>query len=174
MRGFFRFGLVLLTCSVALHLSTFIPDREPLPMELLFPLFALTAVLFFLAVRIIKGNQLFGSSIRPWREVLATVPRWVPVALSILMAYTTFNFLYSLWYLNEGLSPAIEDGRYVLHDHGQVARELSQAEYWQHRAWELRGASTHAIMFLAVSLAVLWGHLREKAQGAPNGSIHFS
>lgn len=174
MRYFFWFGLVLFACAVALHLSTFVPDREPLPMELLFPLFVFTFVLFFLAIVIIKRNKPFGSSTRPWKEILAAVPRWVPAGLIVLMSYTGFNFFYSLWHLNGNLTPEIKDGHYVLHNHGQVVRELTQAQYWQHKAWQLRGFSMHPIMFLAVSLAVIWGHLRDKVQGATNGVNRFS
>lgn len=174
MRYFFWFGIVLFACAVALHLSTFVPDREPLPMELLFPLFVFTFVLFFLAIVIIKRNKPFGTSSQSWKEIYHNVPSWVPAVLVALMAYTFFNFFFTLWHLNENHTPEIRNGRYVLHDHGQVVRELTKAQYWQHKAWQLRGFSMHPIMFLAVSLAVLWGHLREKDQGTLNGMNHFS
>jgi hypothetical protein len=94
--------------------------------------------------------------------VLEHAPKWVPYSLVALTVYTGFNFLFSLWYLNEGLTPGVVQGEYVMQEHGNVVRTLSQAEYWRHSAYQLRGMSTHITLFTAIAFGMLWSHARKE------------
>ncbi|MBL7982403.1 MAG: hypothetical protein JNL52_11420 [Flavobacteriales bacterium] len=156
------FGTALLLASMFVHASTFITDREPLPMAVVFPLTGLMFILFFIAVRVARKQDMHVNGGWSWKQVLEHAPKWTHYALAALAAYTGFNFLFSLWYLNEGLTPGVVQGQYVMQDHGNVVRTLSQAEYWRHSAYELRGMSTHIILFTAVALGMLWSHVRKE------------
>ncbi len=156
-----RLGTALLGAGVFVHASTFITTREPLPMAVVFPLTVFTLVLFFMAVRVARKEDMNWNDGWSWKQVLEHAPQWVKVALAVLFAYTGFNFIFSLWYLNEGLTPDVVQGEYVMQDHGNVVRTRSQAEYWRHSAYELRGMSTHIILFSAIALGILWSNARK-------------
>lgn len=162
MRLILGLGLLLLISCVAVHASTFVTDREPLTTGVLFlmaiPMFAL----FLKAVLVIRKNTQGVARNEIWKRAYSNVPRWLPILTVLLVAYTFFNFFYSLLVLNDGLTPSMEQGRYVMQDHGYVVREISQVEYWQHSAYQLRGMSTHLILFTALALSILWSdHRRE-------------
>jgi hypothetical protein len=158
----FLLGTILLLAAMLVHASTFITDREPLSTMVLFPLTGFMFVLFFMAVRVARKQDMRLNGGWSWKQVLEHAPKWVPYSLAALTVYTGFNFLFSLWYLNEGLTPGVVQGQYVMQDHGNVVRTLSQAEYWRHSAYELRGMSTHIILFTAVALGILWSHVRKE------------
>jgi len=52
--------------------------------------------------------------------------------------------------------PDVRDGKYVLHNHGQVIRELSENEYEWQKAYILRGFSGHWMAFYLVPAIVFW------------------
>lgn len=168
MRLILSLGLLLLISCVAVHASTFVTDREPLSTGVLFlmaiPMFAL----FLKAVLVLRNNTKGVDRNEIWKRVYSNVPRWVPILTLLLVAYTGFNFFYSLWVLNDGLTPSMEQGRYVMQDHGHVVREISQVDYWRHSAYQLRGMSTHFILFTALALGVIWSEHR-KNERMPNG-----
>jgi len=164
MRLILGLGLLLFISCVVVHASTFVTDREPLNTGVLFlmaiPMFAL----FLMAVLVLKKNNRGTIARDIWKRAYSHVPRWVPILTVLLAAYTFFNFVYSLVFLNDGLTPSIEQGLYVMQDHGHIVREISQAEYWRHSAYQLRGMSTHLIMFTVIALGILWSDHRKKMQ----------
>jgi amino acid transporter len=167
MRLILGLGFLLLISCVAVHASTFVTDREPLSIGVLFlmaiPMFAL----FLKAVLVLRKKTKGGDRNEIWKRAYSNVPRWVPILTLLILAYTGFNFFYSLLVLNDGLTPSMEQGRYVMQDHGHVVREISQVDYWRHSAYQLRGMSTHLILFTAVALGVLWSEHR-KNERMPN------
>jgi hypothetical protein len=155
-------GSLLLLITVLVHVSTFFTDREPQPTAVTIPLTGLMFVLFFKAMMVARKNQLSSPEGWSWKQALRYAPRWLPVLLVLLAAYTGFNFFYSLMVLNEGLTPDSVQGQFVLQDHDRVVRTLSQEEYWRHSAYQLRGMSTHIILFTAIAMGMLWSHTRKE------------
>ena len=80
------------------------------------------------------------------QDMLAALPHWARYAITGFFAYAFLNFAL-FFFLSEGGSSAIRDGKYVLHSHGQIIRELSEQEYELQRAYELRGFSGHWMLF---------------------------
>ncbi|MFW6163836.1 MAG: hypothetical protein ACODAJ_13785, partial [Planctomycetota bacterium] len=87
------------------------------------------------------GQQAF------WRLV-ERVPLPVTMGVVALVAYAFINFF--AFGLGAQGTPAEEDGRYYLHNHGTRLRTLSRAEYVRYRAREVRGFSGHWMLFSAI------------------------
>lgn len=108
---------------------------------LIFPLFI--PMVLLLRARGIEGRDF-------WKRFFAPMPKWIKYAFYVLGAYTLINFLLFL-YLVEGGSPDIRNGKYVLHSHGKIIRELTAEEYEMNKAYVVRGFSGHWLYFYFVS-----------------------
>ena len=97
-------------------------------------------------------------------QIRAEFPRWVVLLGAGMMAYTLINFL--LFALNtQGGSADLQDGKYVLHNHGKLIREISESEYRQCMANFARGISGHWLFFYFFSFA--WFKLRKNPDSGP-------
>jgi hypothetical protein len=66
-----------------------------------------------------------------WRALLDGAPSWAGRVLVLGWVYSALNMVV-LFVLGEGGTPEAQDGRFILHDHGRLIRELTEAEYrWQ-------------------------------------------
>jgi hypothetical protein len=100
----------------------------------------LVAIPFVLSARATIGG-------RPSLAQLGSFfPRWARILLAVVGAYAFLNFALFI-YLSGGGAPDIRDGRFVLHNHGTVIRELSEQEYHIQRAYIARGFSGHWLFF---------------------------
>ncbi len=84
-------------------------------------------------------------------------PRWLRIMSGAFFVYALVNFALFMVLSQGGGVPDQRDGKYVLHSHGKVLRELSEAEYHQQRAYEVRGSASHWMMFACAALTLLWG-----------------
>jgi hypothetical protein len=91
-----------------------------------------------------------------WRDVIALMPRWAQFMLVVFMAYAVVNFVLSFVLSEGGGTPDIWDGRYVLHIHGNLVRELSEKEYHLQLAYVLRGFSGHWMIFYLLPALYSW------------------
>lgn len=96
---------------------------------------------------------LIGKDLRS--EVLAPMPRWAKVAVIFFTAYAVINFILFIVLSTAG-APDIWDGKYVLHRHGSLIRELSEREYHLQQAYVLRGFSGHWMFFYLVPTLHSW------------------
>ena len=66
-----------------------------------------------------------------WKKIFAAMPRWASYAIKAFFAYAVINFALFI-FLSQGGVPDVRDGKYVLHSHARIIRELSESEYeWQ-------------------------------------------
>jgi len=151
---------------IVVHLLTFLPEPPRVSHLAVFPFIILLFPSFALSVRLVKEGNKDMDPRHFWKRAFESAPSWVGPGILVLLAYTGFNFFFSLLALNEGLSPAEVDGQFVLQNHGRVVRNLTEAEYLQHKGYELRGMSTHIVFFHAVSAAILWAELRRRASSS--------
>lgn len=85
-------------------------------------------------------------------EIRAAFPTWVVVLGVCICAYAVLNFaLFML--ATAGGSPSIQDGKYLLLNHGKFVRELTSGEYAAFRINEVRGFSGHWLVFYFVPFA---------------------
>jgi hypothetical protein len=88
-----------------------------------------------------------------WQALLEGAPPWAGRALQVAWIYFALNMV-ALFVLGEGGSPAVQDGRFILHSHGKLIRELTQSEY----RWQLSHVSRmfSAGWALAYTFFVVW------------------
>ena len=90
-----------------------------------------------------------------WNKIFADMPRWTGYTVKAFFAYALINFAL-FFFLSKGGTPDVRDGKYVLHDHGQVIRELSEDEYELQKAYVVRGFSGHWMAFYLVPALVFF------------------
>lgn len=80
-----------------------------------------------------------------WAEVSEQVPRWKRVLTLLIFIYAGFNFFHTI-YLNQGGQPTVEDGQYLLIEHGRTIAQLTKQEYRKHQAYVVRSFSGHWVV----------------------------
>ena len=135
--GVFAFlGLIL---SLAVHVSALlgidVSAKIPFVWLLHIGVF-LVFVPFVFASRKVLGDKPTLSHIR------TLLPSWVVAVGAFIVVYAMVNFL--LFFLRtQGGNAAIQDGHFVLLEHGRLIRELSESEYTSFRVNHVRGFSGH-------------------------------
>ncbi len=86
------------------------------------------------------------------KDIFARLPRWVTGLGISLFAYTLINFMVFTT-TSEGGTPVMENGKYLLENHGKLIRELSASEYKELMANVTRGFSGHWLLFYFFPLA---------------------
>ena len=103
-------------------------------------------VVFFPFVFIARSE--FGAK-PSFSQLRAMLPIWAAALLFGTFAYAIVNF--GLFVLHsEGGAPSESNGVFVLKNHGNVIRQLSEAEYHLQRAYVIRGFSGHWLVFYLV------------------------
>jgi hypothetical protein len=85
-------------------------------------------------------------------EIRAAFPTWVVVVGICIFAYAVLNFALFMM-ATKGGSPSVQDGQYLLLNHGKLIRELTFVEYTAFRTNEIRGFSGHWLVFYFVPFA---------------------
>ena len=75
------------------------------------------------------------------------------IFILVFFIYTPINFFLFMSETQGGVASQEGDGRYILHNKGELIRELSEAEYLGLRANELRGFSGHWLLFIGFACA---------------------
>jgi len=154
------FSVVAGIAALFIHLLTFLPEPSHIPTAVVFPLALLLIPPFAKSAMILKERNQDLDPKLFWKRAFDSAPAWVGTIVLTMLIYTFFNFFFSLLVLNEGLTPDLMDGQFVLHSHGHITRVLTEEAYFIHKDYELRGMSTHIIFFHAVAAAVLWSEIR--------------
>lgn len=94
--------------------------------------------------------------------MLKGAPPWLLYVVIGGFAYAIINFLLII---SSGIGvTSIIDGQYVLHNHGQVLKTLTEGEYHQCQAKEMRLSSGHWIVFYGIAAAVLYPSKKESME----------
>ncbi len=67
-----------------------------------------------------------------------------------------YGFINFFLFINVGGTTGIQDGQYVLQNHGQIIKVLTEQEYHHYEALETRGISGHLLIFYGIAAAVLY------------------
>ena len=145
---------VVLLLSLAAHFSTFlgIDPMEAIPgvmfiHVLIFPPFG--AAIYY-------ARKTAGSDQAHQTRVMKTSPRWLRLLTTIFGAYAVINFI-AFTVFSEGGVPQKKNGKFMLHSHGRLIREMTEAEYHKHQAYVVRGFSGHWMLFSSAALMMLVG-----------------
>jgi len=149
--------------SAAAHIATFFPPSPILESAWLLNI-ALCGV--WLPLAIIGTRRIFDivNVGEKWTLIPRHAPDWMKLIAVTFLAYAVFNFLFTMLALNQGGFPAQVDGRYVLHTYnfGVILRELTPAEYTQHRAYLVRASSGHWMFLFLLAAMASYSWLRGK------------
>ena len=89
-------------------------------------------------------------------QIATTFPRVVTILGATIFAYAIVNFMLFMAATEAG-NPTIQDGKYLLLNHGKLIREISLGEYSAFKANEVRGFSGHWLLFYYVPAAYFLG-----------------
>ena len=150
--------------SLVVHGMTFagvdVMDGFPFAWLLHLGIFAVF-VPFFLSAR-----AKYGSSADP-KLCFSESPPWAKWLALAVGAYAFVNFALFM-HFNEGGVPEIENGKFVLKNHGAVIRPLTESEYRLQNAYVARGFSGHWLVFYLVP--ALYFLTQTPARREPSGS----
>ena len=90
-----------------------------------------------------------------WKKFETGRPGWAVPAIKILGLFFFINFGVFLL-ASHAASPEIQDGAYVLSDHGRIIRTLSEAEFLRLKGGELRLFASGWMFFYFVPLMYWW------------------
>jgi hypothetical protein len=155
--GWCWIAAAVLLVSAAAHASTFL-GIDPIAMWPGVMLIHLAIFPPFFAA-LYYAPRSAGKEQRHQDNVIAAAPAWLRILAGVCFIYAFVNFGIFI-VLSEGGGPHERDGRYFIMSHGTVLRELSEAEFHQHQAYEVRGFSGHWMLFSSASLMVLVGTAR--------------
>ena len=97
-----------------------------------------------------------------WNKFFALMPIWARYAIKAFFAYALINFAL-FFFLSKGGVPEVREGKYVLHNHGDVIRELSEDEYELQKSYVVRGFSGHWMVFYLIPALYFWYRKTEPA-----------
>jgi hypothetical protein len=89
-----------------------------------------------------------------WKIIFKDKPVWLSVLAIAGLVYAFFNFMFFTF--QQTGSTDFQNGQYILHNHGQLIRTISIAEYNQFKADITRGFSGHWMAFYGFAAAVLF------------------
>lgn len=95
-----------------------------------------------------------------FKIIFRQTPNWLAIIAIGGFFYAIINFM--LFVISHHGTPDIQDGQYILHNHGQLLKTLTEQEYHHFKANEVRGFSGHWIAFYGLAAAVLFPFNRQK------------
>jgi len=110
--------------------------------------FALVLPMYAVEYSAIKNSKFFGDAI--WRGL----PKWAVRAIQIVGLLFAAHFVPFL-VQSHAASPEIINGEYVLSNHGQIVKELTESQYRWLKGSELRLFATGWLSFY-LALALYW------------------
>lgn len=100
-----------------------------------------------------------------WKAIFKGTPKLIAAISIFFFVYAMVNFLLFMAEALEG-APQIIDGKYVINNHGEIT-EISQQEYKNAKANEIRGFSGHWMAFYAVAMGILYPRKENESDSDP-------
>lgn len=95
-----------------------------------------------------------------YKIVFKQTPTWLAVLAVGGIFYAFVNFI--LFMGTQIGTPEIKEGHYILQNHGELIKTISEQEYHQYRANEIRGFSGHWIAFYGIAMAIFYPFANQK------------
>jgi hypothetical protein len=151
MRIIFYLALVGLLLSAAAHFSTYmgIDPQERFPY-----IWLLHIGIFIVWLPAVAVQGMLPRDEKGRFKPFQFAPRWMQLLTGVAFVYALVNFAVFIFLISSG-SPYKENGQYVLKDHGKLVRQITEQEYHQYRAYEVRGFSGHWMIFYLAAMTML-------------------
>ena len=94
-----------------------------------------------------------------FKIIFQQTPTWLTIIAIGGFFYAGINFI--MFMNSQHGVPEIKDGQYILSNHGQLIKTLTEQEYHHYKANEVRGFSGHWILFYGVAAAILFPFNRQ-------------
>jgi hypothetical protein len=94
-----------------------------------------------------------------FKVIFRYTPAWLTIIAIGGLYYAIVNFM--LFMFSQHGTPAINDGQFVLQNHGQLVTTLTEKEYHHYKANEVRAFSGHWIAFYGIAMAMLFPFQRQ-------------
>ena len=148
---------VLAACGLAASVFAYIGSYLGMTMDGAFRLaillhvgvFILLAPMYAVDYGAVKERSFF------WKGFSHCMPKWVVPTIKLLGVVFLVHFCLFL-IESHAASPQIKDGQYVLDNHGQIVKVLTQREYFGLKGAELRLFATGWMFFYFVPAAYWW------------------
>ena len=122
-------------------------------------------VVWIPAILKLKKNQAFnhlqkssilarGNPAASFKVVFRNTPTWLTIIALAGFFYAVINF--TLFAAGQPGVPEIQNGNYILQNHGQLIKTLTEQEYHHYKANEARGFSGHWIAFYGIGMVMLF------------------
>ena len=150
-RAFSIFALMCFFASLLVHLSTFfgIDPSKYVPWVWVLHVGIFVALAPMIVMQGMAPKKDF------WPKIYAAMPRWANHAINFFAVYAVINFALFFFLCRGGVADE-RDGKYVLHNHGHIIRELSESEYEWQKAYVMRVLSGHWMVFYLLPALVFW------------------
>lgn len=99
------------------------------------------------------------NPIKYWGAIFKGTPRWVMI---LAIACFLFGIVNGFINLSDDGVTGIIDGKYVVHNHGEIIRVLTEQEYLAAKATDLKGMVAGHILFLGMGTGILYPRNRER------------
>jgi len=164
-KAIFYFALVGWTLGLLVHLLSIFDVDVAAKAPLVWLLHVGIFIAFIPAILELKKNRelqtyqksdMFKvfSPFNTLKIISRTTPSWLTVIAVLGLFYAFVNFI--IFMKSQPYTPDIENGGYVLRNHGQIIKTLTEQEYHHYKAVTLRGFSGHWIAFYGISMALLF------------------
>ncbi len=165
LKAYYYFGWIALLSTLLFHLLTYIPSLRTSYSILIFVFGIAMFPPFIVSTK--AGKKYLRQPNSPlkniWSDYFRYTPKWLKKSFWIVVLYVFFNFFFSLFYLNEGgVTPEIIDGKYVLEYQGKIYKEITEEQYFKHKAYLFRGMSGHSILFHIISISIFTSVFNKK------------
>ena len=100
-----------------------------------------------------------------WDAIWRGLPKWAVRATQIVFLFFAAHFVLFL-VQSHAASPEIINGQYVLSNHGQIVKELTESQYKWLKGSELRLFATGCLSFYLALALYWWFPRRASTQGA--------
>jgi hypothetical protein len=154
---FRRFFAVLSACGLAASAIVYVASYLGATMDSLsrwafvlhIGVFILLLPMYAVEYSSIKDRTFF------WAGFAQGVPKWVVRSIKLLGLFFIFHFV---WFLvqSHAASPELKNGGFVLNNHGQIVKVLTQSEYLKLKGEELRLFATGWMFFYFVPTMYWW------------------
>ena len=171
MKAIFFIAVFGLIASAVAHVSTFQGVNPLRAFPPVWMLHVLVFVVWFPVVLSCRKTRAACNRKDFWKSITRSAPVWMKALTVGVVAYAFFNFFFVTFVLGEGGVPAELAGKKVIHSHGKVIRELTDAEYERQQAYVVRAFSGHWMLFYAVGMTVLCSQMREDGGRASEGGF---